>query len=399
MTFDDSTRRFASYLLATILVAFLATVLVLATDFILLIFLGILFGVFLTTMSRLFARRIPLGYEWNLAIVTTLFLVAIVGSLFLLGAKIESRLDNLSQNLDSATEKLNGLLAKHPLARNTLQRLPYVGQIIDEPQNEDHSAEPKPSSDSSDSRSDSKSTALADNDDAKRADKKSSDSSLSIPSVAKSVAGSALKVLQSMMTTTLGLLANIGLIFFVGLFLAVSPELYRDGFAKLFPIARRQRVVEVMNAIGDSLFSWLTGRFISMAVTGGGTGLVLFFLGVPMAMTLGVITGLLTFIPNIGGILALGLSMLMALPQGPMTVLGVVIAYSILQLFESNILTPIVMQQKTSIPPALLLSFQVIVGALTGFLGLMVATPVLAASLVVVKQVWIHDTLKDHSVA
>ncbi|MCC7335046.1 MAG: AI-2E family transporter [Pirellulaceae bacterium] len=388
-----------SYLLATTLVAILATVLVLATDFILLIFLGILLGVFLTTMSRLFARRIPLGYEWNLAIVTTLFLVAIVGSLFLLGAKIESRLDNLSQNLDSATEKLNGLLAKHPLARNTLQRLPYVGQIIDDSQNDDQSAEPKPSSDSSDSRSDSKSTALADNDDAKRADKKSSDSSLSIPSVAKSVAGSALKVLQSMMTTTLGLLANIGLIFFVGLFLAVSPELYRDGFAKLFPIARRQRVVEVMNAIGDSLFSWLTGRFISMAVTGGGTGFVLFFLGVPMAITLGVITGLLTFIPNIGGILALGLSMLMALPQGPMTVLWVVIAYSILQLFESNILTPIVMQQKTSIPPALLLSFQVIVGALTGFLGLMVATPVLAASLVVVKQVWIHDTLKDHSVA
>jgi predicted PurR-regulated permease PerM len=399
MAIDDSTRRFVSYLLATTLVAILATVLVLATDFILLIFLGILLGVFLTTMSRLFARRIPLGYEWNLAIVTTLFLVAIVGSLFLLGAKIESRLDNLSQNLDSATEKLNGLLAKHPLARNTLQRLPYVGQIIDDSQNDDQSAEPKPSSDSSDSRSDSKSTALADNDDAKRADKKSSDSSLSIPSVAKSVAGSALKVLQSMMTTTLGLLANIGLIFFVGLFLAVSPELYRDGFAKLFPIARRQRVVEVMNAIGDSLFSWLTGRFISMAVTGGGTGFVLFFLGVPMAITLGVITGLLTFIPNIGGILALGLSMLMALPQGPMTVLWVVIAYSILQLFESNILTPIVMQQKTSIPPALLLSFQVIVGALTGFLGLMVATPVLAASLVVVKQVWIHDTLKDHSVA
>lgn len=389
------------YLLATTLVVFLATVLVLATDFILLIFLGVLFGVFLTTMSQWFARRIPLGYEWNLAIVTTLLLAVIVGALFLFGAKIESRLDNLSQNFDDATQKLNGLLAKHPLARNALQRLPYVGQIIGESQKDDQAAEPKPSGDSSDSQSDtnsdSQSTSSAKQSD-KQGDRQSKSSSLSIPSVAKSVAGSALRVLQSMMTTTLGLLANIGLIFFVGLFLAVSPELYRDGFAKLFPIARRQRVVEVMNAIGDSLFSWLTGRFISMAVTGAGTGLVLYFLGVPMAMTLGVITGLLTFIPNIGGILALGLSMLMALSQGPMTVLWVVVAYSILQLFESNILTPIVMQQKTSIPPALLLSFQVIVGALTGFLGLMVATPVLAASMVVVKQVWIHDTLKDHSV-
>ncbi len=369
MTIDDSTTRFVSYLLATTLVVFLATVLVLATDFILLIFLGVLFGVFLTTMSHLFARLIPLGYEWNLAIVTTLLLAVIVGTLFLFGAKIESRLDNLSQNFDNATEKLNGLLIKNPLARNALQRLPFVGQIIDDSQDGD-----------------------------KQGDKQSSGSSLSIPSVAQSVAGRALKVLQSMMTTTLGLVANIGLIFFVGLFLAVSPALYRDGFAKLFPIARRQRVVEVMNAIGDSLFNWLTGRFISMSVTGAGTGLVLFFLDVPMAMTLGVITGLLTFIPNIGGILALGLSMLMALSQGPMTVLWVVIAYAILQLFESNLLTPIVMQQKTSIPPALLLSFQVIVGALTGFLGLMVATPVLAATMVVIKQVWIKDTLEDHSV-
>ncbi|MCA9158989.1 MAG: AI-2E family transporter, partial [Planctomycetales bacterium] len=276
-----------SYLLATTLVAILATILVLATDFILLIFLGILFGVFLTTMSQLFATRIPLGYKWNLAIVTTLLLAVIVGILFLFGAKIESRLDNLSQNYDNATEKLNDLLAKHPLARHALLRLPYFGQIIDDSQNDDPSAEQKPVSGSSDSDSNSQSSASVDKPGT-GGDKKSPISSLSIPSVAKSVAGNALKVLQSMMTTTLGLMANIGLIFFVGLFLAVSPELYRDGFAKLFPIARRQRVVEVMNAIGDSLFSWLTGRFISMAVTGAGTGLVLFFLGVPMAMTLGV---------------------------------------------------------------------------------------------------------------
>ncbi len=402
MTFDDSTRRFAGYLLATTLVVALAAVLVIAIDFILLIFLGILFAVFLTTMSQLFAKFIPLGYEWNLAFVTTLLVAIVASGLFLFGAKIESRLDNLSKNFDNATGKLNGLLAEHPLARNALQRIPYIGTIVDASQQERESAGVGRSNASPTANPDSESKASAEKVDSKQDDKRltrqSSGNSLSIPSVAKSVAGRALKVLQSMMTTSLGLLANIGLIFFVGMFLAVNPTLYRDGFAKLFPIARRPRVIEVMNAIGENLFHWLTGRFISMAVTGVGTGLALFILGVPMAITLGVITGLLTFIPNIGGILALGLSMLMALSQGPMTVLWVVIAYSILQLFESNVLTPLVMQQKTSIPPALLLSFQVIVGSLAGFLGLMVATPVLAACMVVVKQVWINDTLNDHSV-
>ncbi len=385
MTIDDPTRRFVSYLLATSLVVALATVLVLATDFVLLIFLGILFGVFLTKMSQRCSKIIPLSYSWNLGIVTTLLLLLLGGTLFLFGVKIESRLESLSQSIDKSTEKLDSLLAKHPMARDAIQRIPYVGQIIDL----SHEANETNNEQGAKNANDKQST--------EQESSSGSSDSMQIARVAQSVAGRVFKVLKSMMTTTLGLVANLGLIFFVGIFLAVSPATYRDGFAKLFPIPRRQRVKDVMDAMSENLFSWLTGQFMSMTFTGVGTGLALYFLNVPMAATLGVVTGLLTFVPNIGALLALGLAMLMALSQGPMTVLLVVIAYSTLQLIESNIFTPLVMQNRASIPPALLLSFQVIVGALTGFLGLMVATPVLAASMVLVNKVWIGDVLNDDS--
>ncbi len=143
----------------------------------------------------------------------------------------------------------------------------------------------------------------------------------------------------------------------------------------------------------------MAGRAVlSMLITGAGTSIALLVLGVPMALTMGVITGLLTFIPNIGGIIALLLAMLLALSQGPMTVLYVIILYGVLQLVESNVVTPLIQQHQTSIPPALLLSFQIIMGAITGFLGLLVSTPLLAAGMVLVREAWVRDTLGDDSV-
>jgi len=146
--------------------------------------------------------------------------------------------------------------------------------------------------------------------------------------------------------------------------------------------------------MGESMFNWLKGRFLTMLITGAGTSIALFILGVPMPVTVGVITGLLTFIPNIGAIIALGLAMLLGLSQGPITVVWVVILYALLQLVESNVVTPLIQQHQTSIPPALLLAFQILMAALTGFLGVMVATPLLAAGMVLVKEVWIKDTLE-----
>jgi predicted PurR-regulated permease PerM len=194
--------------------------------------------------------------------------------------------------------------------------------------------------------------------------------------------------------TTFGVAMNVAFVLFVGVFLAVKPDFYRDGLARLFPPGKRQRVVEILDEVGENLFSWLQGRAATMIITGTGTGLVLWMLGVPLALTLGLVTGVLTFIPTIGGILSLLLSMLVALPQGTSIVMWVVLAYLLLQFLESNVITPLIQQHQTAIPPPILLSAQLMMGVLTGFLGVLVATPLVAASIVLVREAYIRDVLE-----
>ena len=110
----------------------------------------------------------------------------------------------------------------------------------------------------------------------------------------------AVDTIGQVFTTTFGLVVNSMLIFFVGLLLALSPATYRDGVVKLVPPSKRERATQVMNEIGDTLWRWLLERFGSMLVTGMGAAALLWMIGVPMAGSLGIVTGLLTFIPNIG---------------------------------------------------------------------------------------------------
>ncbi len=351
-------------LLATTAVVALATVLVLAVDFVLLIFLGVLLSVFLTKTSEFANRFIPIGYSLHLAMVTTLLILVLIGGFILFGNKIHDRLQETSKKLDEGTQQVEELLREYPLAMNAVKRIPFAEKLLmDNEEERGTSGESRTGVDGS-----------------------------------GAAAGKVFAVLEQILTTSLGLIANIGVICFVGIFMAVDPTLYRDGFARLFPVERRTRVKEVLDKISDTLFSWLMGRFMTMLITGGGTAAALYALQVPMAITVGVITGVLTFVPNIGGVIALVLATLLALPQGLSTVGWVIGLYLALQLLESNVITPLLQQHQTSIPPALLISFQVIMGAVTGFLGLMVATPLLAASLVLIQEVWIQDVLGESQV-
>ena len=354
-------------LLATTFTVGVVATLVLALDYVLLIFLGVLLSVFLTKLSQLVAEHSPLTYAWSLGLVTASLLLLTIGGLAKFGSQIHTRLQNTSQKLDESVDQLADRLRNYPLALDAVQRIPYAEKLVLNGSDKKGDSAPHPSGDKP------KQTPSAD--------------------LVQSAAGNVFTALREIFSTTLGLVANAGLIFFIGIFIAANPDLYRDGFARLFPPPRQQRVREVMNAMGNALFHWLQGRLLAMLVTGGGTALALFVLGVPMAVTVGFITGLLTFIPNIGGVIALALAVLLALPQGLSTTAWVVGLYLTLQLLESNVLTPLIQQRQTSIPPALLLAFQVIMGAVAGFLGLMVATPLLAALLVLIKQVWIKDMM------
>jgi len=133
----------------------------------------------------------------------------------------------------------------------------------------------------------------------------------------------------------------------------------------------------------------------SMLITGLGATIILWFAGVPMAVFLGLVTGLLTFVPNIGSVIALALAVPFSLPQGGGTVMTVVVGYMVLWVVESYITTPLIQQHQVSLPPAMLISFQAVVRVLFVFLGAAVASPLLAAVKTGVSEADVKDVMCD----
>lgn len=181
----------------------------------------------------------------------------------------------------------------------------------------------------------------------------------------------------SLFSTTFGFIGSFGVFLFVGVFLAYDPDIYVTGFLYLIPLSHRPQAKLLLESITATLISWLSGMTLSMTFVGLSTSLGLWFLGVPMALTLGLIAALFTFIPNMGPILAAIPAVLIALIQGPFIALYTIALYIVVQLFESNLVTPLIQRKTISLPPVLILLFQLIMALLTGILGLALATPLL----------------------
>ncbi len=198
-------------------------------------------------------------------------------------------------------------------------------------------------------------------------------------------------------TETFGLtltgLRNIFFIFFIGLFLAWSPGLYRSGFINLIPPRGRKRTNEVMDAMVDGLRSWLLGQLISMCLIGVLTGVGLALFGVPLAFFLGIISGVLEFVPILGSIISPIPGILIASTLGFSKMIYVTLFYIAIQQIEGNLLTPIVQRQTVSLPPALTLTAIFVMGLLFGVLAVFIATPLAAVILILVKMVYLEDIL------
>lgn len=413
----DSYRSilFAISLMVVLLMAGAAVVLV--TDIFLILFLAMLFGVFLTKASGLLASRLPLPYGCWLAVVVLLLLVGVVGGLTMFGVQIEGQLTKVEDNVDRGMNELRRLSNRYPTLRSVLSSTPFVREAFDQGDIGSGFADAKDQERGADSENESADPAKSSRDgqgDASKENSREQDSQQeedsqqqedsqqkgkSKPAAAEmgvitTTAERGATIVANLFKTTFGLLVNSLLIFFVGLFLALDPAGYRDGFVSLFAPHRRERTREIMDHIGHTLWRWLIGRFATMLITGVGAGVLLTLCGTPMAATLGVITGLLTFIPNIGAFISLVLAVLFSIPQGGEIVLAVIGGYLVLQLIESYLVTPLIQQRQAELPPALLISCQAILGVLLGFLGAAVASPLLAAVKVGVEEAYIKDVLE-----
>lgn len=362
-----------------------ATALVMATELFLILFLAVLFGIFLNRCSAYVAAMTGVGYGWCLGAVTFLLTASMIGGGIFFGAQVDTQLSGASKRLDEARDKLQSLVEDHPALKSALSSTPFLRELLSEDaQTTNSPGTNKPNSTDDNIQADSSK------------DEKGQQANITESGAIATAAQTAASALGKIFQTTFGLLVNSVLIFFVGLFLATSPQTYRDGVVVLFRKDRRKRVTEILNQMGDSLWNWLVGRFGSMLVTGVGAAVILLSLGVPMAITAGIVTSLLTFIPNIGGLLALTLAMLLALPDGVATVQWVFVGYIVLQLVESYLVTPLIQQKQVSLPPALLISFQAVMGVLFGFLGAAVASPMLAATKTCIELAYVEDVLGDH---
>jgi len=190
--------------------------------------------------------------------------------------------------------------------------------------------------------------------------------------------------------TTMGAVAGILMVFALGVYLTLDPGLYRAGLERLIPPRNRARVGRALDAAHHTLQRWLLGTFINMVLVGLLVGVGLWMLDVPAAFALAAIAGVLEFIPFVGPFLAAVPALALALTVDPMTVLWVAVLYLVVQQIESNLLTPLVMQGAVRLPPALTLFFQALMVLVFGALGLLLAVPLLAVSMVMTQILYVE---------
>jgi predicted PurR-regulated permease PerM len=203
------------------------------------------------------------------------------------------------------------------------------------------------------------------------------------------------RYLFGFLSSTVSVVAGLLLILVLSIYIGADPDTYHDGLMKLFPRPWRQRAGEVLTAMSLALRKWLVTQLIAMVVIGVVSTVVLLVLGVNAAVPLGVIAGLLEFVPTVGPILSAVPAIAMGFVQSPEKALAVLVAYIAIQQMENYLLIPFLMREGVDLPPALTIIAQALMALIFGFLGLLCAVPLLAATMVAVKMLYVQDVVGE----
>jgi predicted PurR-regulated permease PerM len=316
-------------------------------DILMLGFAAVLIAVFLRGLADLINERLRISEGWAVVVVSFLLILILAGAIALLSPSVAEQIRNLRGELPRSVENVVKYIEQFGWGRAILANMPQmptIDEIFDY---------------------------------------------LKTTSFLSSVGG--------FFSTTAGMVTNFFITILLAVYLAAEPRTYVNGFAKLFPIEKRPRVLEILGHIGDTLRWWLIGKIGSMLVIGVLTWIGLSIIGVPLALSLGLIAGLLSFIPNFGPILSALPAVLLAFVVNPVTALYTIGLYILVQLIESNLITPWIERQTVELPPALTILSQMILAILIGGLGLVLATPILAVIMVLIQTIYIEDVLGDRN--
>lgn len=199
--------------------------------------------------------------------------------------------------------------------------------------------------------------------------------------------------LSGAVSVTLSTLTDLFLIGIIGLYLALSPGLYRGGLLRLFPPSQHERAEDIAAETAIAVRRWLVGRVTSMLMVAVASSLGLWIDGIPFALLLGVMAGLLTFIPYLGALVSAVPALLVAALQGLDAVLYVSALYLGLHIAEGYVLAPLIQKHAVSIAPGFLLSAQVLGGATAGVFGIALATPIALVAAVIIQLGYVRDVM------
>ncbi len=324
-------------LLITLVILGLAYFLWRISDILLLIFAAILLAVLLRSLADLIEQRTPVPERWSLALATTLVAALLIGFLVMFGAQIGSQIGQVSERLPTALDAIGNRIG----ISNASAQLEQA--ITSNPG----------------------------------------------PSILSRAAGIGY--------TVAGVLADLALVVVASIYLAADPKLYRRGTAKLLPPSQHARILDAMDVTGNALRLWFMGQLVSMILVGVVSGLAYWWIGLPSPLALAVIAGVTNFVPFLGPILGAVPALIFAFAMDLKAVLwtlGTVIA---IQQLEGNVITPFIQKRAVSMPPVLVLFAIVVFGFLFGLLGIFLAVPLAVAISVLVKKLWVRQTLGEHT--
>jgi predicted PurR-regulated permease PerM len=308
-------------------------------DILLLVFASLLLALFLRTLADYISRHTPLSVAWSLTLVVAVLLGIFVLILVLYGPNIAGGFYQLFRQLPSAPERLRSALEQYEWGPALMDTLSRAGRAL----------------------TDTKQLAQ--------------------------IAG--------IFSTAFGALGSTLVVVVLSLYFAADPKPYINGTARLFPQKHRKHVYEAFDRIGHTLRWWLLGRILAMLTVGVLIGIGLAMLDVPFAFILGMVAALLDFVPNIGPLIAAVPAIMVGLSQGGATALYVVGLYFVVQSLEGYLITPYIQQRVVSLPPALLLIAQLVLGAGFGILGLLLASPLAVVVMVLVQMLYVRDVLGE----
>jgi predicted PurR-regulated permease PerM len=346
------------------------------------VFLGVLFALAVSAgADRLQGWKIPRGIAAPLVVFTFVGLVAAFGSW--IGPTVREQTTELRTKLPEALEKLEQWVQSR--GGGVIATITGFGEEV----------APPPTTVTAGAPADSATRAKADSGIA-GVTSDSAKGTVASPVVVKPAPttlrdrmlaqiGGAGRYFLHVLGSTLEVLAGIVLVIFLAIYLSIDPSLYRRGILHLVPRSSRGRTEHVLTAVAVTLRKWLVTQLVAMIVIGAVTTIVLMSLKVRAAVPLGILAGLLEFVPTLGPILSSLPAIAMGFVDSPQKALAVAIAYVGIQFLENHLLIPILMKQGLNLPPALTIVMQALMTIIFGILGLLVAVPLLAAIVIAVQ--------------